>query len=235
MSGVRLSLVIPCFNEADTLPALVQTCVTLTEAVNAEVILVENGSRDRSADVIGGLVAPHERVRAVLLRENAGYGGGILAGLAAARGSIVGWTHADLQTDPMDAARGLALFEQAPNSFVKGQRVGRPLKDAVFTWGMTAFELAVLGVGMWDINAQPTLFPRDLYASWQDPPTDFSLDLYAFHSAVKARLSIRRFPVTFGDRAAGEGNHDTLAGRLRTVRRTVEYSLKLRRRLAEER
>ncbi len=226
-----LSLVIPCFNEADNLAPLVAACVELVRAAPIEVVLVENGSTDASADRLAALTRPHERVRAVMLATNAGYGGGILAGLRAARGERLGWTHADLQTDPRDCLAALPLFEDCPDAFVKGRRGGRPLRDVAFTWGMAAFELAVLGTPMWDINAQPTLFPRRFFATWQDPPTDFSLDLFAFHAALRAGLPVRRFPVTFAPRGAGVGNHDTLAGKLRTSRRTAAYSLALRRRL----
>ncbi len=227
----RLSLVIPCFNEEGNLPALVASCAELTREADCEVVLVENGSADGSRDRMAALVQPHERVRAVMLQENAGYGGGILAGLRATRGEVIGWTHADLQTDPRDCLRALPLFDGAPRSFVKGLRRARPLKDVVFTWGMAAFELAVLGVPMWDINAQPTLFPRAFFDSWEDPPTDFSLDLYAFAEAKHQCLPIQRFDVDFGDRGAGEGNNDTLAGKLRTSRKTAAFSLSLRRRL----
>ncbi|MCO4771990.1 MAG: glycosyltransferase family 2 protein [Deltaproteobacteria bacterium] len=227
----RLSLVIPCFNEAGNLPALVSACVKLVAAADAEVVLVENGSSDGSADVLTTLTRPHRAVRAVMLQSNAGYGGGILAGLRAARGSLLGWTHADLQTDPADCLRALPLFDAEPEAFVKGQRGGRPLRDVVFTWGMAAFEAAVLGVRMWDINAQPTLFTRAFFATWEDPPTDFSLDLFAYHEALRRGLPVRRVPVHFGERGAGEGNNDTLRGKLNTSRRTAAYSLALRRHL----
>lgn len=231
----RLSLVIPCFNEAGNLASLVKACTGLVGQSDAEVILVENGSKDDSADRLAELARPHDRIRAVMLRSNAGYGGGILAGLRAARGAIIGWTHADMQTDPRDCLRALPLFDEEPGAFVKGLRGGRPLRDVAFTWGMAAFELAVLGSRMWDINAQPTLFPREFFGSWEDPPDDFSLDLYAFHQALREGLPVCRVPVEFGARGAGEGNNDTLAGKLRTSRKTAAFSLALRQRLRSAR
>ena len=78
-------------------------------AERLEVILVDNGSTDDSPAVLAKLLSGP--VRSVRVEKNQGYGFGILSGLAAAQGRILGWTHADMQTDPADALRGLALFE----------------------------------------------------------------------------------------------------------------------------
>ena len=230
-----LSLVIPCLNEAGNLPSLVARCADAFVGEPFEVLFIDNGSRDESAELLPKLVAEHGFARSIRLAENRGYGGGILTGLGAARGRFVGWTHADLQTDPADALQGLELLRRAEHpeaTLVKGSRRGRPLRDVAFTWGMAAFEWAALGVRLWDINAQPTLFPRSFFESWSDPPEDFSLDLFAYHQAVRRGFELRRFPVEFGPRLTGEGHNETLSAKLRYSRRTVAYSLDLRRRLA---
>jgi len=164
---------------------------------------------------------------------NQGYGFGILSGLHAAQGEILAWTHADLQTDPEDALRGLGLFNRHGDSiFVKGRRYGRPLADVAFTVGMSIFETALLGRGMWDINAQPTMFSRALFRTWQEPPHDFSLDLYAFYQARALGIPVRRFPVRFGERAHGTSHWNlSWAAKRKFIRRTVQFTLELRKSL----
>ena len=96
---------------------------------DVEVIFVNNGSRDRTAAILPKLIAPHAFAKLVQVDVNQGYGFGILSGLRAAQGDILGWTHADMQTDPGDAIRGLELFLSGPapeRIFVKGKRYGRP-------------------------------------------------------------------------------------------------------------
>ncbi len=227
----RLSLVIPCYNEAANLALLLDRCARLTQACDAEVILVDNGSTDGSAAVLGELLPRHPGCRSVRVEVNRGYGFGILAGLAAARGEILGWTHADLQTDPLDAARALALFDGADERvFVKGRRHGRPWGDVAFTIGMSLFETALLRQPLWDINAQPTLFPRAFFADWNEPPHDFSLDLYAYWQARRAGARVRRLPVHFGERAHGVSHWNVdFAAKRKFIRRTVAFSLDLRR------
>ena len=225
---MRLSLVIPCYNEAKSLPALVARCIEVFDRDDLEVILVDNGSTDDTPAVMARLLAG-TRLRSVRVSPNRGYGGGILAGLEAATGEVVGWTHADLQTDVADALTGLALFGGG-GAMVKGRRYGRPFADVLFTAGMSVFETVLFRRVFWDINAQPTLLPRAHFESWRDAPTDFALDLFAYHQALQAGLRVRRFPVRFGARLHGHSHWNVdWAAKRRFIARTMRFSLALRR------
>ncbi|MFZ6765489.1 glycosyltransferase family 2 protein [Undibacterium sp. Di26W] len=230
---MKFSLVIPCFNEAANLPLLLERCKQLTCHDGIEVILVDNGSTDNSSYVFAQLLPAYQGCRSIRVEKNMGYGFGILAGLREARGEIIGWTHADLQTDPFDVMEGLKLLDKyGPNIFVKGRRFGRPLGDVLFSVGMSFFEFVLLRKPMWDINAQPSLFSRNFFEKWNDPPHDFSLDLYAYYSARCMGLEIHRFPVFFGKRAHGTSSWNiNWAAKRKFIRRTVEFSLQLKKRV----
>lgn len=235
MTGLRLSLVIPCYNEAAGLRELVARCVLVFGGRDdVEVILVDNGSKDDTPAILAELVPKHAFLRTVRVDVNQGYGHGILTGLAAATGDVLGWTHADLQTDPNDALIGFSRFlgSATPERLlVKGRRYGRPGSDLVFTWGMAAFESALLRAPLWDVNAQPNLFHRSFYATWQDPPTDFSLDLFVYWQATRAGLTLERFPVRFGARAHGISRWNVnWQAKVKFIQRTVDYSVRLARR-----
>jgi glycosyltransferase involved in cell wall biosynthesis len=230
---MKLSLVIPCYNEAANLPLLLERCKELARNSDVEVILVDNGSTDNSPSVLKELLPRYPGCRSIRVEKNQGYGFGILAGLNAAKGEILGWTHADMQTDPQDAIRGLALFEKfGLNIFVKGQRHGRPLGDVAFTVGMSLFETILLGKPLWDINAQPTMFSRQFFETWREPPHDFSLDLFSYYHARKTGLVVHRFPVRFGERAHGISHWNVnWAAKRKFIRRTIDFSMQLRKRL----
>lgn len=232
---MRLSLIIPCYNEAANIPLLLERCKKLAENPKIEIILVDNGSTDNTAEVLEKLLPAYPGCRSIHVKNNQGYGYGIISGLKAAEGKILAWTHADMQTDPLDVLRGLELFDMhGDNIFVKGKRYGRPLMDVAFTVGMSIFETLLLSKPMWDINAQPTLFSKDFFDSWTSPPDDFSLDLYAYYQAQVVGLKLHRFPVRFGERAHGVSHWNVnWAAKRKFIRRTVNFSLQLKKKIQQ--
>lgn len=231
---MKLSLVIPCFNEEANLPLLLERCKELAVTPDVEVVLVDNGSTDSTTEVLENLLPKYPGCRSIRVEKNQGYGFGILSGLKAAKGEILGWTHADMQTDPQDALFGLEIFEKHGDEiFVKGRRYGRPFMDVLFTVGMSIFETVFLARPMWDINAQPTMFSRNFFESWTDPPDDFSLDLYAYYQAQRCGLKVYRFPVRFGERAHGVSHWNVnWAAKRKFIRRTVDFSLQLKKKIS---
>jgi hypothetical protein len=140
-----------------------------------------------------------------------------------------------MQTDPQDVLRGLELFKKyGQNIFVKSRRYGRPFVDVLFTVGMSVFETLLLAKPMWDINAQPTMFSRAFFETWQDPPSDFSLDLYAYYKAHTKIIDIHRFPVKFSARAHGVSHWNVnWAAKRKFIRRTIDFSLQMKRGLTQ--
>jgi len=231
---MKFSLVIPCYNEAANLPLLLDRCKDLAAQPGVEVVLVDNGSIDSTAEVLRNLLPLYPGCRSIRVEENRGYGFGVISGLQAASGQLLGWTHADMQTDPQDVLRGLDFFEKhGDDVFVKGRRYGRPLIDVVFTVGMSVFETLLLAQPMWDINAQPTMFSRSFFEGWETPPDDFSLDLYAYYHAQSKGLKVHRFPVRFGERAHGVSHWNVnWAAKRKFIRRTVDFSLQLKKKIS---
>ena len=228
---MKFSLIIPCYNEVDNLPLLLEKCKTITVKKSCEVLLVDNGSTDQTDAVLKKLLPSYPGCRTVRIEQNIGYGFGIITGLRLAKGDILGWTHADLQTDPQDILKGLVLFDKySENIFVKGKRYGRPIADVFFTIGMSIFETLLLKKQMWDINAQPTLFSKKFFESWKSPPDDFSIDLYAYYMAKAQGLKVYRFPVKFSERMHGMSSWNiNWRAKLKFIRRTVLFSLILKR------
>jgi glycosyltransferase involved in cell wall biosynthesis len=226
---MRATVVIPCWNEAPNLPALVARC---TEAAHdagggLSFLLVDNGSTDGTREILPSVLAGRTAIEQLRLDGNLGYGGGILAGLqvAAGRGDdVLGWTHADLQCDPLALVAALQSAREAPDPgrvFVKGVRHGRPPFDVAWSVSMAALHSTVLRCPLWEINAQPTLFSRALWPALEGGPRDFRLDLFAYAVAVRWGWEVRRVGVTFPPRRAGVGSNDRFAQKVRTARRLL--------------
>jgi glycosyltransferase involved in cell wall biosynthesis len=122
---IDLSVVIPVYNEEESLPLLWPelSAVLDAERLDFEVVFVDDGSRDRSAEIIRGLRDADPRVRLVRLKANAGETAATDAGLRAARGRRVVTMDADLQHDPRDIPTLLRALEQW--DAVTGWRVNR--------------------------------------------------------------------------------------------------------------
>jgi len=228
----RFSVVIPCFNEGKNIEILLEQVKESILSQGIEVILVNNGSNDESVKIFKLLSAKKVLgLKVINLSENAGYGGGILAGLNEADGEYIGWTHADLQTDIKDLINAFCLAEK--HTFVKGRRVGRNLFENFFSIGMAIFESLILRSVLWEINAQPNVFHNSFFKTWKNPPKDFSLDLFAYYQAKKLDFDIKRIKVRFPPRKFGHSSWNSgLASRLRLIKRTIEYSLKLRKNIS---
>ena len=232
---IKYSLVIPCYNEAEDLPELIRRCAEIFRREDMEVLLVDNGSSDETAAILAERLPSHPQIRSIRVEKNQGYGHGILAGLTASKGDILAWTHADMQTDPGDVLVGFAMYEKEQNPeqlFVKGKRFGRRLFDRFFAIGMAFFETILLRKLLWEINAQPTIMHRSFFESWDNPPLDFSLDLYVYYQAKCQRLRFKRFPVYFGPRIHGHSHWDYgLKSKIIFIKRTMQYSYSLRKSL----
>jgi len=234
---MKLSLIIPCYNEAKNLPTLIKRCKDVFSKEDIEVILVDNGSTDETPKILETLTSSTPNIRFVRVGVNQGYGHGILTGLHAGTGQLLAWTHADMQTDPKDVIKGLEFFDNANSKvFVKGLRYGRPLSDRIFTFGMSVFETLFMGKLLRDINAQPTIFNRAFFENFKSPPTDFSLDLYAYARAREQKYIIKRFPVKFGDRLHGVSSWNVdFNSKVKFIKRTLSYSLSLKKTLKNAR
>ena len=125
-----ISLVIPVFNEEGNLPVLMSRIRPVMSALRRpwEVILVDDGSRDRSLEILKGFTI-HPEVRVVELTRNYGQHAAILAGFSIVRGGIVVTLDADLQNPPEEIPRLIAAMEEGRFDVVGTIRRGR--KDSL--------------------------------------------------------------------------------------------------------
>jgi glycosyltransferase involved in cell wall biosynthesis len=231
----RFSMVLPCYNEADSLPALLDGYAHEWDAaVPAELILVDNGSTDRTPEVLRHELARPDRAfaRSVRVPANRGFGHGTYTGLRAARGEIVGFSHADLQYRPGDLFRAYRLLASQPDparALVKGKRAPRGLGPSLFTNTMAGLASAVLLMPLTDINAQPKVFHRSHLERLRRPPDGFQFDLYVLYLARRAGLRVLTVPVVFGQRAHGQSKWAfSFRSRWKTIWATIRYIFQLR-------
>jgi glycosyltransferase involved in cell wall biosynthesis len=110
-----LSIVLPVYNEAESLgPLWQELCEVMPSlAESVEVIFVDDGSTDGSAEILERLVKDDPRVRLIRFEANAGLSAAFYAGLQATRGRIVATMDSDLQSDPRDIPMLMKYLDDA--------------------------------------------------------------------------------------------------------------------------
>ncbi len=127
MNTPELSIVVPAYNEATHLEAVISELADVMDESlpNYEILIVNNGSTDDTAHVIEKLEQKYPCIRHIYLEKNQQYGGGIQAGLADAKGDMLGWAHADGQIDPKDIVRLYKGMRESGRELGKAVRVMR--------------------------------------------------------------------------------------------------------------
>jgi dolichol-phosphate mannosyltransferase len=120
MTSPDLSVIVPVYNEAESVAQLLSELVAALQSYSHEIVFVDDGSKDGTADRIGGTAS----VRVLRFERNAGQSAAIYAGLQAAHGKILILIDGDLQNDPKDIPRLVAEIGKGAD-LVCGFRVKR--------------------------------------------------------------------------------------------------------------
>lgn len=113
MDDVDISLVIPVYNEEESLPVLMaEIDDEMALHKNYEVIFIDDGSSDRSLKTLIGLKEKYPRIRVIKLRSRSGQTSAMDAGFRRARGKVVITMDADLQNDPADINKLLSELDE---------------------------------------------------------------------------------------------------------------------------
>lgn len=140
---MKLSLVIPVFNEVDSLSELHAqiAAVAREHSIEIEVVFVDDGSRDGSWELIDRLSREDSRVKGIRFRRNFGKAAALAAGFQAVTGDLIMTMDADLQDDPAEIPNFLAKLDEGKGSdFVNGWKQRRldpwhkTYPSRVFNW-----------------------------------------------------------------------------------------------------
>ena len=132
-----------------------------------EVVIVDDGSTDRTPELADALAAAHPEVR-VVHQENRGYGGALRTGFASSRGRLISFSDGDLQFDLTEMGRLLARLDDAaarPVDVVIGYRIKRrdPAHRIFIAKTYNAIVSVLFGLRVRDIDCAMKLFRREVF------------------------------------------------------------------------
>jgi glycosyltransferase involved in cell wall biosynthesis len=191
-NGFNISLIIPCYNEYKNLNLLLNEIEVLNSTSNIEVIIVNNGSTDESAQYLNK--KHRARFKLVSVHNNLGYGYGVKAGINASSGELIIIIHGDLELNLVETFEKISS-QLRPDMFIKGIRVRRTIRSKFFSLLMALLASIYFKRLLYDINAQPTVFPRNLLMDVNKLPDDFLFDLAVYLNAKNNKIHISRIRV----------------------------------------
>ncbi len=219
VSGLRflvfrlmLSLIIPVYNERATLDELFERLALLGDA---QLVVVDDGSTDGSAERLDELAAVHPNIR-LIHKANGGKGSAIRAALPHLDGDIALIQDADLEYDPSDIPALIEPIERGLADVVYGSRLsgGRPQRAYLF-WHLVGNRLISLvanvlfNTTLTDLETGYKAFRTDVLRSLDLRADDFGIEAEITAQVCKRKLRIYELPIAYYGRTYAEGKKIT--------------------------
>lgn len=224
-----ISVVLPAYNEEANIGTMVMDVVKTMEAIPSdfEIVVVDDGSRDGTAEIVRGLSARFPQVRLVQHPTNQGYGAAVYTGFINARKELVFFTDADNQFVLSEINRLLPRIGQA--DLVVGYRAPRrdPWYRVLFGRGWSLLVTLLFGYTARDIDCAFKLFRREIldHVIVRSRGATFSAEFLV--RAKRQGYKIAEVPVTHRPRLAGRPTGARLHVILRAFRELVQFRLRL--------
>ena len=231
---IKLTLVIPCYNEENNLPILIKNLSKLNKNINF--LIIDNGSSDNSTTYLRENEKKlNKNISILYIENNEGYGAGVYEGLISITDTdYIGWLHGDLQFEfekINDLYRRLNELSKKHNKiFFKGIRTGRSLVERFISLIMGIIASIILKYKFREINAQPTVFSIELMSHFESPPKDFKFDTYVYWLAMKEGYTLIRDKINFPKREYGSSAWNFgIKSRLKFSFNLIKYFTKLKK------
>jgi len=204
---VKLSVIVPCFNERSTILTLLERVKAV--GIDKEILVIDNCSTDGTRELLQALDDP--AVCVLLQSENRGKGSSVRWGFAEARGEFVIIQDADLEYDPADYLKLLPVIEASEQTVVYGTRLAkRPEKiDRTSLHlgriGLTKLFNWLYGANISDVATCYKLMPTRVAQAMTLRARGFDFDFEISAKLRRAEYAIAEVPISYHPRSAHEG------------------------------
>ncbi len=224
---VEVSLTIPIYNEEKCIGRTVVELADVFEKNNIdyELVLINHGSKDRSAEILNKLAEKNKRMKVYNLPKNLGFGGGIMFGFSQSKGKFIGFDCADGEIPPEETFRVFLEARKDRYDLVKGRRTHRQI--TLFRKFTSLIYNILTGIRLnfkiKDLNGYPIFMRKDKYEKIKPKRSDFIFNYNLYINAKNIGYSIVEVPVKHRTRVAGISSV-TLFGAAKMWWNLLEYS-----------
>jgi glycosyltransferase involved in cell wall biosynthesis len=224
---MKLSIIIPVFNESDTIEEIVRRVNKIGLA--DEIIVVDDGSTDGTREKLRALAVEYENLRIFSHARNAGKGSAVRSGIREATGDLLLIQDADLEYDPRDYPALLSpIFEDKADVVYGSRFLGGPRRSTMF-WHMVANKLLTLLTNILynsilsDMETGYKLFKREVIQDLPLHARRFEFEPEVTSKLLKRKVRIFEVPITFNPREYSEGKKIGLADAFEAVWTLLKY------------
>lgn len=224
--NIKLSIIIPVYNEVNSLSEIVQRVQQTNLAW--EIILVDDGSQDGTREILKELDGK-ENIRVILHEKNQGKGAAVRTGLAAARGDVLLIQDADLEYDPRDYPLLLRPIEEGIADVVYGSRfLGGPRRVTMF-WHMVANKMLTFMTNLLydtilsDMETGYKVFRREVIEGMPLHARRFDFEPEFTAKVLKRHYRIYEVPISFNPRDYSQGKKIKLKDAFEAVWTLLKY------------
>ena len=225
MSEYRLlSVVVPVYNERNTVGEIIRRMRLVDLPIDREIIVVDDGSVDGTDKILAAL--EDSTIRVASHETNRGKGAAVRTGVSRARGDLVLIQDADLEYDPQEWPRLLAPLLQGRSKVVYGSRyLGEREATSLLRWAgdrsLSVLTALLFNATLSDVETGYKLIDRAVLDS-----LDLTSDRFDFEPEITAKLLRRKYriyevPVTYAGRAGAEGRKFTWRDGLAAARTLI--------------
>lgn len=221
-----LSIVVPVFNEKNTVLKILEKINLLPNDLNREIIFVDDGSTDGTRDILTKL--NQDNVRVILKEKNSGKGDTLAVGFKQTKGDYVIIQDADLEYDPQDYLKLIEKILVNKNTVIYGSRFLGSYKDmsSLHYFGNKVLTLVtniLYGVYLTDMETCYKLFPGDFIRNIKIKSKKFEFEPEITAKIVKSGLKIIEVPISYYGRSFSEGKKITWKDGFSAISSLVKY------------